>query len=435
MSMDFPQFRKLEGAPNLYIIEGPKHVTEWQPMGDGKWVVHQHYASDYPRYQWVTELLQGDDPVRALTADAWEALYSERSEASADPAPGRVPWPPMRSPWQEEAAVGPLTTFGAAAHAQCLAEVASDADVRWALEDRGELPLMVLGGGSNVLMHRDWAGRMLHMNIRGVQKIADDGDAVEAVVGAGESWHAWVMHALDVGWNGLENLALIPGSVGASPMQNIGAYGVEVKDRFAWLEAIHRETGALERFDAERCAFGYRDSVFKQAEKDKWVIVRVAFRLQRSAALNTHYGAIQTELQTRGWDAGTTHLQVAEAVMAIRQSKLPDPRDIGNAGSFFKNPVVSKEAFERIQREHPEVAHYPAPEGKVKLAAGWLIDRAGWKGHRRGACGVHDRQALVLVNHGGATGTEVWALALDIMADVESKYGVRLEPEVNQVGL
>ena len=435
MSMDFPQFRKLEGAPNLYIIEGPKHVTEWQPMGDGKWVVHQHYASDYPRYQWVTELLQGDDPVRALTADAWEALYRERSEASADPAPGRMPWPPTRSPWQEEAAVGPLTTFGAAAHAQCLAEVASDADVRWALEDRGELPLMVLGGGSNVLMHRDWAGRMLHMNIRGVQKIADDGDAVEVVVGAGESWHAWVMHALDAGWNGLENLALIPGSVGASPMQNIGAYGVEVKDRFAWLEAIHRETGALERFDAERCAFGYRDSVFKQAEKDKWVIVRVAFRLQRSAALNTHYGAIQAELQTRGWDAGTTHRQVAEAVMAIRQSKLPDPREIGNAGSFFKNPVVSKEAFERIQREHPEVAHYPAPDGKVKLAAGWLIDRAGWKGHRRGACGVHDRQALVLVNHGGATGAEVWALALDIMADVESKYGVRLEPEVNQVGL
>ena len=155
----------------------------------------------------------------------------------------------MRSPWQEEAPVGPLTTFGAAAHARCLAEVASDADVRWALEDRGELPLMVLGGGSNVLMHRDWMGRMLHMNIRGVQKIADDGDAVEVVVGAGESWHAWVMHALDAGWNGLENLALIPGSVGASPMQNIGAYGVEVKDRFAWLEAIHRETGALERFD------------------------------------------------------------------------------------------------------------------------------------------------------------------------------------------
>lgn len=435
MSMDFPQFRKLEGAPNLYIIEGPKHVTEWQPMGDGKWVVHQHYASDYPRYQWVTELLQGDDPVRALTADAWEALYSERSEASADPAPGRVPWPRAQLSWREEAPVGPLTTFGAAAAAHCLAEVASDAHVRWALEDRGELPLMVLGGGSNVLMHRDWSGRMLHMNIRGVQKIADDGDAVEVVVGAGESWHTWVMQALDAGWNGLENLALIPGSVGASPMQNIGAYGVEVKDRFAWLEAIHRETGALERFDAERCAFGYRDSVFKQAEKEKWVIVRVAFQLQRSAPLNTHYGAIQAELESRGWDSGTTHRQVAKAVMSIRQSKLPDPAEIGNAGSFFKNPVVSKEAFELIQREHPDVAHYPAPGGKVKLAAGWLIDRAGWKGFRRGTCGVHDRQALVLVNHGGATGAEVWALALDIMDDVEAKYGVRLEAEVNQIGL
>lgn len=404
-------------------------------MGDSNWVMHQHFASDYPRYQWVTELLQGEAPVRILTADAWEQLRSKRSVTSADPSPGRTPWPPTPSPWREEAPVGPMTTFGAAAHAQCLAEMASDADVRWALQDRVELPLMVLGGGSNLLMHQDWAGRMLHMNIRGVQKIADDGDAVEVVVGAGESWHGWVMHALDAGWNGLENLALIPGSVGASPMQNIGAYGVEVKDRFAWLEAIHRDTGALERFDSKRCAFGYRDSVFKQAEKDKWVIVRVAFSLERTAPLNTQYGAIQSELQSRGGDHGTTHRQVAEAVIAIRQSKLPDPREIGNAGSFFKNPVVSREAFKRIQRNHPEVAHYPAPEGRVKLAAGWLIDRAGWKGHRRGTCGVHDGQALVLVNYGGATGAEIWALALDIMEDVECKYGVRLEPEVNQIGL
>ena len=435
MSMDYPQFRKLEGAPNLYAIEGPKHVTEWQPLGTGKWVVHQHYASDYPRYQWVTELLQGDEPVRTLTVEGWHRLLSEREVVSEETAPGRTPGAPVQASWKDEAALGPLTTFGATAHAHCLAEVATDAEVRWALQDRAALPLMVLGGGSNVLMHRDWKGRMLHMNICGVQKIADDGNAIEVVVGAGDSWHDWVMHALDEGWNGLENLALIPGSVGASPMQNIGAYGVEVKDRFAWLEAIHRETGALERFDAERCAFGYRDSVFKQAEKDKWVIVRVAFRLDRSAPLNTQYGAIQTELESRGWDRGTTHRQVAEAVMAIRQSKLPDPSEVGNAGSFFKNPVVSQAVFERIQSNHPEVAHYPAPGGKVKLAAGWLIDRAGWKGYRRGTCGVHDRQALVLVNYGGATGAEVWALALDIMEDVEAKYGVRLEPEVNQVGL
>jgi UDP-N-acetylmuramate dehydrogenase len=435
MSMDYPQFRKLEGAPNLYAIEGPKHVTEWQPLGTGKWVVHQHYASDYPRYQWVTELLQADEPVCTLTVEGWHRLLNEREVVSEETAPGRIPGAPVQASWKDEAAVGPLTTFGATAHAHCLAEVATDAEVRWALQDRAALPLMVLGGGSNVLMHRDWKGRMLHMNIRGVQKIADDGNAIEVVVGAGDSWHDWVMHALDEGWNGLENLALIPGSVGASPMQNIGAYGVEVKDRFAWLEAIHRETGALERFDAERCAFGYRDSVFKQAEKDKWVIVRVAFRLDRSAPLNTQYGAIQTELESRGWDRGTTHRQVAEAVMAIRQSKLPDPSEVGNAGSFFKNPVVSQAVFERIQSDHPEVAYYPAPGGKVKLAAGWLIDRAGWKGYRRGTCGVHDRQALVLVNYGGATGAEVWALALDIMEDVEAKYGVRLEPEVNQVGL
>ncbi len=435
MSMDYPQFRKLEGAPNLYIIEGPKHVTEWQPMGDSKWVVHQHYASDYPRYQWVSELLQGDDPVRFLNVDTWKRLLNERSVASADEIPGRTPYPTNQGLWRDNAPVGALTTFGAEARASCIFDVKSDADVRWALQDRDELPLMVLGGGSNVLMCQDWAGRMLHMNILGIQKVTDDGNAVEVVVGAGESWHAWVMHALECGWNGLENLALIPGSVGASPMQNIGAYGVEVKDRFAWLEAIHRDTGALERFEPKRCAFGYRDSVFKQSEKEKWVIVRVAFSLERTAPLNTQYGVIQSELQSRGWDRGTTHRQVAEVVMAIRQSKLPDPREIGNAGSFFKNPVVSKEVLTRIQRNHPEVVYYPAPDGGVKLAAGWLIDRAGWKGHRRGACGVHDQQALVLVNYGGATGAEIWALAHEIMEDIVDKYGVQLVPEVNQVGL
>jgi UDP-N-acetylmuramate dehydrogenase len=316
-----------------------------------------------------------------------------------------------------------------------LLAVKTDADVRWALQARASEPLLVLGGGSNVLMHQDWEGRLLHMQVKGVQKVVDDGDAVEVVVGAGESWHSWVMHALEQGWNGLENLSLIPGSVGASPMQNIGAYGVEVKDRFAWLEAIHRETGALERFDAERCAFGYRDSIFKQAERDRWVIVRVAFQLARTAPLNTQYGAIRTELEARNWDIGTTHLQVAEAVMHIRRSKLPDPATLGNAGSFFKNPVVSADAFEHVQASNPEIVHYPAPDGQVKLAAGWLIERAGWKGHRRGSCGVHDRQALVLVNHGGATGAEVWALAQAIMDDVEMKFGVRLEPEVNQIGL
>lgn len=435
MPAQFPQFRCLQGAPNLYAIEGPRHVTEWQPMGEDKWVVHQHYASDYPRYQWVTELLEAAVTAQPLSEQEWSDRLGERVVISGEMAPGRVPWPATCSDWEEGAPLAPLTTFGAQAQARHLLAVKTDADVRWALCSLASEPLLVLGGGSNVLMHQDWDGRLLHMQVEGVQKVADDGDAVEVVVGAGESWHTWVMHALDQGWNGLENLALIPGSVGASPMQNIGAYGVEVKDRFAWLEAIHRETGALERFDGERCAFGYRDSIFKQTDRDQWVIVRVAFHLARRAPLNTQYGAIRAELEARGWERDTTHRQVAEAVMHIRRSKLPDPAVLGNAGSFFKNPVVSAEVFGSVQASHPEVVHYPAPEGQVKLAAGWLIERAGWKGHRRGACGVHDRQALVLVNYGGATGAEVWALAQAIMDDVEMKFGVRLEPEVNQIGL
>lgn len=435
MASIFPQFRSFEGADTLYVIEGPRHVTEWQPMGAEKWMVHQHYASDYPRYQWVTELLACEGAATALSSEEWEAHVQKRNVVSASTAPGRVPWPAEVGAWQRNTELGPLTTFGAEAKSERMAVVRTDADVRWALRSAPDQPLMVLGGGSNVLMHRDWMGRMLHMQVTGVQKLADDGDEIEVVVGAGESWHGWVMRSLDEGWNGLENLALIPGSVGASPMQNIGAYGVEVKDRFAWLEAIHRETGALERFDAERCAFGYRDSLFKQAEREQWVIVRVAFRLSRTSPLQTKYGAIQSELEARGWDQGTTHRQVAEAVMHIRQSKLPDPEVLGNAGSFFKNPVISQAAFEAVVTAHPDVVHYPAPNGQVKLAAGWLIDQAGWKGHRRATCGVHDRQALVLVNHGGATGAEIWALAQDIMQDVHAKYGVQLEPEVNQIGL
>lgn len=435
MDVQFPQFRCLDGVDTLYVIEGPRHVTEWQPIGTDKWMVHQHYASDYPRYQWVTELLANEGAAGPLTPKEWEVRVHERTVASSTLAPGRIPWPPALEGWQSEAAIGPLTTFGAEAKSERMAVVKTDADVRWALQSEPERPLMVLGGGSNVLMHRDWDGRMVHMQVEGVQKLADDGDAVEVVVGAGESWHGWVMRSLEEGWNGLENLALIPGSVGASPMQNIGAYGVEVKDRFAWLEAIHRATGALERFDAERCAFGYRESVFKQSERDQWIIVRVAFQLARTAPLQTQYGAIQSELEARGWDRETTHRQVAEAVMHIRRSKLPDPEVLGNAGSFFKNPVISQAAFEAVIAAHPDVVNYPAPDGQVKLAAGWLIDQAGWKGHRRATCGVHDRQALVLVNHGGATGAEIWALAQDIMQDVHAKYGVQLEPEVNQIGL
>jgi len=423
--MIFPCFRKLIGVDTLYAIEGPRHVIEWQPLGDSKWLIHKHYASDYPRYQWVSELLAEAGHAEAISKEEWQACLARRSGEDE-----RSSLPRVLKNWSFAA----NTTFGVDAMATRAVEVQSDADVRWVLKQTREagLPLLVLGGGSNVLLHGDWNGWVLKMAIEGMEVLSDDGRELDVVVGAGEGWHKWVMQALENGWNGLENMALIPGSVGASPMQNIGAYGVEVKDRFLWLEAIHQETGALERFDFARCEFGYRDSIFKQAERDRWVIVRVAFRLDRKAPLHTAYGAIQHELQELKVDV-PSHRDVAEAVMRIRRSKLPDPNVLGNAGSFFKNPILDPEEFNQVQKRHPQVVHYSLEDGRFKLAAGWLIDQAGWKGHRRKGCGVHDLQALVLVNYGGATGSEIWALAQDIINDVQEKFGVQLEPEVNQI--
>ncbi|MDA0945902.1 MAG: UDP-N-acetylmuramate dehydrogenase, partial [Bacteroidetes bacterium] len=261
-----------------------------------------------------------------------------------------------------------------------------------------------------------------------------DGEHVQVAAGAGEVWHDFVMYTLDHGWGGLENLSLIPGSVGASPMQNIGAYGVEIKDHFAWLDAVNVADGSLKRFGPEECDFGYRESVFKRGQKDRWVIVRVAFNLQRNAPLRMGYGAIEQELQHLPV-AERTARDVSQAVIRIRQSKLPDPAVVGNAGSFFKNPTVSRKVADSLLAAHPGMPQYPQPSGEVKLAAGWLIEQAGWKGVSRGTHGVHDKQALVLVNHGGATGAEVWQLAQDVMASVAQKFEVHLEPEVNQIGL
>lgn len=435
MELQFPQYRRLRGTEALYAIEGPKHVTEWQPLGADKWMVHRHFASDYPRYQWVQELLNQVGKVDRLSEEEWLAAVAQREGSAAIDGTGREVKLSAKPHVERALALGPLTTFGVAAKAAYAVEAHSDAAVRWVLGHVRSLeaPLLILGGGSNVLLHADWPGWVMRMSIKGMQCLSDDGDTIEAVVGAGESWHDWVLYSLEQGWHGLENLALIPGSVGASPMQNIGAYGAEVKDRFLWLEAIHRETGALERFDAQRCDFGYRESTFKQSERDRWVIVRVAFRLHRTAPILTDYGAIQSELEQAGILESPSHREVAEAVMRIRRSKLPNPAEIGNAGSFFKNPTLTAAEFAPLLAQHPTIAHYPLEDGSVKIAAGWLIDQAGWKGHRRDRCGVHDRQALVLVNFGGATGAEIWALAQDVMSDVRSKFGVDLEPEVNQV--
>jgi UDP-N-acetylmuramate dehydrogenase len=301
-----------------------------------------------------------------------------------------------------------------------------------AIADRGE-PLLVLGGGSNIVFAGDFAGTVLHMRTRGIELLAQDGDTVQVAVAAGEPWHDWVASALGRGWYGLENLALIPGTVGAAPVQNIGAYGIELVDRLQAVEAWDLEARQWLRLSAAECEMGYRDSVFKRRLAGRAVITRVIFRLSTVPDLRAQYADLQRELAARGITAPTPR-DVFDAVCAIRRAKLPDPAQIGNAGSFFRNPVLDAADAARLLAAHPDAPHYPAAGGAVKFAAAWLIDRCGWKGARRGDAGVHERQALVLVNHGQATAAELLALAREIQADVQARYGVAIEPEPVIVG-
>lgn len=293
-----------------------------------------------------------------------------------------------------------------------------------------EGPIMVLGGGSNLLLPSHLDRTVLKNEITGMEVIDRQDDEVLVRVGGGESWHHLVLWAVDHGYGGVENLALIPGTVGAAPIQNIGAYGVELKDVMEYLEAVSLKDGATRRFMAEECGFGYRDSIFKREEKGRWAIVRVVFRLQCKPVLSLSYGDIAKVLADKGI-AEPGIRDVCEAVIAIRRSKLPDPAVIGNAGSFFKNPVLTTDAFKDLKSHWPEIPAYPQPDGSFKVPAGWLIEKAGWKGHRRGACGVHEKQALVLVNYGGATSEDLVRLADDIRRDIRERFGVDLEPEVN----
>lgn len=327
-------------------------------------------------------------------------------------------------------------TFHVPAKTRFFIEVHTDDELRSAISvaKQKKLEILILGGGSNMLFHRDFHGLVIQVSILGMDVISDDGRNVTVVVGAGEVWHDFVLYSLDQNWGGIENLSLIPGCVGASPMQNIGAYGVEIENVLEWVEAVEIETGELRRFSKEDCELGYRESIFKSREKGNWVLVRVAFNLDRESKLNVTYGALQAELSNID-ENKRTHRDVSDAVIRIRKSKLPDPDVLGNAGSFFKNPIISSIDFNELRLSNPDIPHYPQPNGDIKLAAGWLIDKAGWKGHDRGTHGVHELQALVLVNKGGASGQEVWSLAKEIMESVEEKYGVLLHPEVNQIGL
>ncbi|MFM7079542.1 MAG: UDP-N-acetylmuramate dehydrogenase [Bacteroidota bacterium] len=290
--------------------------------------------------------------------------------------------------------------------------------------------LLILGGGSNILFTRDFDGLVLKSEIQGIEVVDDNGSEVLVKVGSGVVWHRLVEWCIDHGFGGIENLSLIPGTTGAAPIQNIGAYGVELKDVFHSLECIHIDSGTYAVFQSADCMFGYRDSIFKRSLKGKVVIVSVTLKLTRNRQVNVSYGAITQELQKMGVHAPGIR-EVSEAVCAIRRSKLPDPAVIGNAGSFFKNPEVSEATYEELKKDHPALIAYPFGAHTYKLAAGWLIEQCGWKGKVVGHTGAHKDQALVLVNYGGASGEEVLRLSEDIRASVRSGFGVEIEPEVN----
>ncbi|MEM1220525.1 MAG: UDP-N-acetylmuramate dehydrogenase [Bacteroidota bacterium] len=294
-------------------------------------------------------------------------------------------------------------------------------------------PLFILGGGSNVLFTRDFPGLVLRNEMMGREVIQETDDYFLVQAGAGEPWHPFVLWSLEQNAYGLENLSLIPGSVGAAPIQNIGAYGVELKDVFHELQALHIASQEIRTFSKEECAFGYRDSVFKNALKGAYVILGVTFRLQKSQSPNTSYGMIQKTLAAWGINEPSPE-DVSRAVIHIRSSKLPDPAELPNTGSFFKNPVIDEEEFKRLKCRTSEIVFYEMPNNQFKIPAGWLIEQTGWKGKRDGAVGTYEKQALVLVNHGGATGPEVWAFAQQVQQAVEERFGIRLEPEVNIVG-
>lgn len=336
---------------------------------------------------------------------------------------------------QENFSLKQYNTFGIEARARYFASFSSVSQLTELLNavplaDGARVPVLLLGGGSNILFTKDFDGFVLKNEIRAVEKLREDDDHVFIKAGAGENWHHFVMHCVKNNWAGVENLSLIPGCVGASPMQNIGAYGVELKDVFHELTAFHLQEKCNYTFTLKDCQFGYRESIFKKNYRDQFAILNVTYRLNKNVVLNTSYGAIEQELERMG--AKQINIRsVSQAVINIRTSKLPAPEEIGNAGSFFKNPSVSKATFDSLKGQFETIVGYENEDNTVKLAAGWLIEQCGWKGFRAGDAGVHAKQALVLVNYGNASGSDIYKLSEDIRQSVAEKFGVELEREVN----
>ena len=333
---------------------------------------------------------------------------------------------------QQNKSLKAFNTFGVESHAEWFVEARTADEVWSCLETFRDKPIMVLGGGSNLLLTKDLSGVVLKISLKGIAVVQESENHVVLEVQAGEVWHDVVEYSLEQDYGGIENLALIPGQMGTAPIQNIGAYGVELKDVFDSCVALNRNTGQKEVFNLDDCHFGYRESVFKNELKNQYVILSVRVRLtKRQHELKLDYGSISEVLQQQGVNNPGIR-QVAQAVIAIRQSKLPDPKILGNSGSFFKNPIIPLKTLKILQEKYPNIPHYPAGDQSIKLAAGWLIEQAGWKGKTfNGSYGVHKKQALVLVNYGNASGNEILNLSNLIIEDVREKFGVHLEREVN----
>ena len=327
-------------------------------------------------------------------------------------------------------------TFGIETYAKYFAEVFLVEDLQQLLQMTTvkNNPLLVLGGGSNILLRDDFEGVVIKNSIKGYEAVNEDDKYTWIKVGGGEDWHQLVLRSIEENLGGLENLSLIPGTVGASPMQNIGAYGVEIKDVFDQLQAVKIEDGTLHTFNHQDCEFDYRSSIFKTSLKNQFIISSVTLRLtKKQHLLKIDYGAIKQTLESKNI-AEPTIKDISNAVVAIRQSKLPDPAKIGNSGSFFKNPIISASAFDQLQMQYKDMPGYKIDQDQVKVPAAWLIEQCGWKGHTRNNHGVHKNHALVLVNYGGANGEDIWQLAKSIQKSVSEKFGIEIHPEVNLVG-
>lgn len=336
-----------------------------------------------------------------------------------------------RASVQRQISLDQHNTFGLIAKAQAYLAIHSMAELdllRNLPSELSNLPSFILGGGSNVVLRGDVVGLVLHMRALGMAKVGEDAQHIYVRAAAGESWHGFVEWTLQQAWGGLENLSLIPGTVGAAPIQNIGAYGLEMQEHFVSANVFDRSTGKIVQLNKQECAFGYRDSIFKHAWRERGIILDVLFALPKVWRPQLGYAELANFCKEQGWHEPTAQ-QISQAVVTIRQRKLPDPKVLGNAGSFFKNPLVTAVQRDALLAQYPQLVSYAQPDGRYKLAAGWLIEQTGWKGKNLGPAGVYAKQALVLVNHGGANGADILALAKQIQQDVAAKFGVLLEPE------